>query len=144
MILIYDGGLKVTPFGPLGMGACRTLNVFLGMSPWLPTLWNATPSHPADADAVIAATALAGQQVWWQIALANGVYITGVTWLARNEAGDSGRRALIGATVVVSGTQLARSPANNANMAHKLTTTSSTVSLIAILLQRLAMFSRQW
>ena len=31
-IVLYDLGLKRTPLGPVGMGACRMLNVLLGMS----------------------------------------------------------------------------------------------------------------
>ncbi len=32
-IFLYDGWLKRTLVGPVGMGACRFLNVLLGMSP---------------------------------------------------------------------------------------------------------------
>ena len=32
VILLYDAWLKRTPLGPLAMGACRMLNVLLGMS----------------------------------------------------------------------------------------------------------------
>ena len=31
-VLLYNGFLKLTPLGPLGMGLCRFLNVLLGMS----------------------------------------------------------------------------------------------------------------
>ena len=66
-VVLYDGLLKRTPFGPLGMGACRLLNVLLGMSlaagPW--GLFHG------------------------QVALAVGTYITGVTWFARSEATES-------------------------------------------------------
>ncbi len=76
-ILAYDGFLKRTPLGPVGMGACRFLNVMLGASAggWDPRHW-----------------ALAG---------ALGVYIAGVTWFARNEAGKSGRASLAGAVGII-------------------------------------------
>src|SRR5579872_634637 len=31
-VFIYDGGLKRSPIGPIGMGSCRFLNVLLGFS----------------------------------------------------------------------------------------------------------------
>jgi 4-hydroxybenzoate polyprenyltransferase len=63
-ILLYDSGLKRTWAGPLGMGACRFLNVLLGLSvaPIWPGRW-----------AVL-------------LALVVGIYIVGVTWFARTEA----------------------------------------------------------
>ena len=36
-IFLYDAWLKHTVVGPVGMGACRFLNVLLGMSPAAPT-----------------------------------------------------------------------------------------------------------
>jgi 4-hydroxybenzoate polyprenyltransferase len=76
-ILVYDGWLQRTPLGPIGMGSCRFLNVLLGLSvatdeqlPWTSRIY------------------LAGVV---------GIYIVGVTWLARTEAGKSERRSLIGA-----------------------------------------------
>jgi len=78
-IVLYDAWLKRTPLGPLGMGACRTLNVLLGMSvlagPW--------------------------QTAHWLVAAAIGSYIVGVTWLARTEARRSNRLHLVGATLVM-------------------------------------------
>lgn len=71
-ILLYDRVLKRTPLGPLGMGACRSLNVLLGMS-LLPGSWHAPHG---------------------QVALALGVYVTGVTWFARREATQSQRLPL--------------------------------------------------
>lgn len=66
-ILLYDGGLKRTWAGPLGMGTCRFLNVLLGLS--VVPVWHGR----------------------WEIilALVVGVYIVGVTWFARTEARDS-------------------------------------------------------
>ena len=78
-IAFYDSFLKRTPLGPLGMGACRMLNVLLGMSVCL-TPWG--PGH-------------------WFVAAAIGVYIVGVTWLARGEAGAPSRWQLALATLVI-------------------------------------------
>jgi 4-hydroxybenzoate polyprenyltransferase len=81
VILFYDGWLKKTWAGPLGMGACRFLNVLLGLSPG----W-----HGLD---------------WWALHMAAvvGVYIVGVTWFARTEAGMSRRSALRSAAAVMIG-----------------------------------------
>jgi len=78
-ILLYDGWLKRTTLGPVGMAACRFLNVLLGISP---------------APALLAEPGL-------HIATVVGVYILGVTWFARTEAGQSRRPALIAAAVVM-------------------------------------------
>jgi 4-hydroxybenzoate polyprenyltransferase len=78
-ILLYDAWLKRTPAGPLGMGACRFLNVLLGLT---------------------LADQLGGG---WGIYLAFvvGLYIVGVTWFARTEARLSSQRALVGAALVM-------------------------------------------
>jgi 4-hydroxybenzoate polyprenyltransferase len=63
-IVIYDGWLKKTWVGPLGMGVCRFLNVLLGLS-------------------------LADNLGWpwgFHLALVIGIYIVGITWFARLEA----------------------------------------------------------
>lgn len=65
-VLAYDGGLKRTPFGPLAMGACRSLNLLLGMS----------------ADPQL------GGPAGWLAAGAFGLFVAGVTWISRHEAGD--------------------------------------------------------
>jgi 4-hydroxybenzoate polyprenyltransferase len=78
-IVFYDRILKRTPLGPLGMGACRMLNVLLGMSACL-LAWG--PGH-------------------WMAAGAIGIYIAGVTWLARNETGPASRWQLTLATLVI-------------------------------------------
>jgi 4-hydroxybenzoate polyprenyltransferase len=78
-ILLYDGWLKHTWAGPLGMGACRFLNVLLGLS--------------------AAGAAFAG---WWvYLAAVVGVYIVGVTWFARTEATVSKSPMLLGAAGVI-------------------------------------------
>ncbi len=78
-ILLYDGWLKRTWAGPLGMGACRLLNVLLGLTLAVDLGW---PWGP-------------------HLALAVGVYIVGVTWFARTEARTSSRTALKGAAAVM-------------------------------------------
>lgn len=81
-VLAYNSILKSTPAGPFGMAACRFLNFTLGASIGLPL-----GSLP-DATILTAATALA-------------VYIIGVTWFARNEAGTASRFGLIGGLLVL-------------------------------------------
>ena len=78
-ILLYDAWLKRTPLGPLAMGACRMLNVLLGM--------NALDA-PLHAE-------------HWLVAGAIGVYVAGVTWFARRESEESGRLQLAAATLVI-------------------------------------------
>jgi 4-hydroxybenzoate polyprenyltransferase len=89
-IFAYDGLLKGTPLGPVMMGACRFLNVMLGASA-----------------AGLDETSSTVLQVWGlpqvHVALALGVYIAGVTWFARHEAGTSPRWQLVGATGVING-----------------------------------------
>jgi 4-hydroxybenzoate polyprenyltransferase len=62
-VLAYDAGLKRTWFGPQVMGACRGLNLLLGMSQ-VPAL---------------------GGPVAWLAALSLAVFVTGVTWISRSE-----------------------------------------------------------
>ncbi|MHB0955584.1 MAG: UbiA family prenyltransferase [Pirellulaceae bacterium] len=86
-VVAYDGGLKRTPAGPLAMGACRLLNVLLGMSvaaPWVdsPSVIGYGTHH------LLAASGI-------------GLYIAGVTWFARTEATVSGRWSLGAGTVVM-------------------------------------------
>ncbi len=83
-ILAYDGYLKRTALGPVGMGLCRFLNLMLGASgyDWI-----------SSAD-------------FWgmpQLAVATGlgIYIVGVTWFARTEAKTSARTGLMGGLLVM-------------------------------------------
>ena len=85
-VLAYDGFLKKTPVGPLGMGACRFLNVLLGMS-----------VAQSGADSVF----MGYGQGELLVAAGIGVYITGVTWFARAEAGISRGAVLIAAMAVM-------------------------------------------
>lgn len=78
-ILAYDGWLKATWVGPLAMGACRVLNVLLGISACGSLLW----PHGA------------------HLALIVGLYIAGVTWFARTEARLSNQNVLRGAAAVM-------------------------------------------
>ena len=77
--LLYDAWLKRTPLGPAAMGACRMLNVLLGMS---------VIDAPFHAE-------------HWLVAGAIGVYVAGVTLFARNESQRSSRMQLAAATLVV-------------------------------------------
>ncbi len=78
-IFLYDAWLKHTVIGPVGMGACRFLNVLLGFTPKPSLLWSCG----------------------LYLAAVVGLYIVGVTWLARTEARASSRTALIGAALVM-------------------------------------------
>lgn len=80
-VLLYDARIKRTSFGPIGMAACRFLNVLLGL-----TL--------ADVAALPMATRV-------HLALAVGVYIVGVTWFARTEEKRSQPRVLRAAAFVM-------------------------------------------
>src|SRR6478735_8233425 len=68
-VLIYDGGAKRTPVGPISMAACRFLNVLLGLS-----------LIPEEAFAI---------EYRLHLAAVVGIYIVGVTWFARTEEGKS-------------------------------------------------------
>ncbi|MCE9562284.1 MAG: UbiA family prenyltransferase [Planctomycetes bacterium] len=80
-VLMYDGGLKLTPAGPVAMASCRFLNVLLGLS--------AIPDTALDLEIRI------------QLAGVVGVYIVGVTWFARTEEGRSSSRHLLSAASVI-------------------------------------------
>ena len=86
-ILAYDAFLKFTPLGQLGMGACRFLNVLLGMCA-------AAQSSPlAVAGGFSPAELLAAAGI--------GVYVIGITLFARGEAGVSRRGLLVVAILVM-------------------------------------------
>jgi len=72
-ILSYDALLKHTWLGPLSMGACRGLNLLLGMS------------H---------SPALAGP-VGWYAAIAYGLYVAGITVVSRSETSGGSRGGLL-------------------------------------------------
>jgi len=78
VILAYDAGLKRTVLGPGVMGACRGLNLLLGLT------------H----------TQALGGPVTWLAATMYGLFACGITWISRSET-ESGRtgRLLAGLTV---------------------------------------------
>ena len=78
-ILLYDGWLKRTWVGPVGMGTCRFLNVLLGLT--------------------VPASLARGCRL--HLAAVVGLYIVGVTWFARTEARMSRKSALEAAAVVM-------------------------------------------
>ena len=80
-IFLYDSWLKHTPLGPIAMGSCRALNILLGFS--------------------LAATLRLDWPLGPHLAAAVGVYIVGVTWLARTEALATSRASLIGRSLVL-------------------------------------------
>jgi 4-hydroxybenzoate polyprenyltransferase len=79
VIILYDAWLKHSWLGPVAMGTCRFLNVLLGLS--------------------IAPVEVGGWGIF--LALSIGVYIAGVTWFARTEAGLSRQNSLLAAAVVM-------------------------------------------
>lgn len=72
MIVAYDGPLKKTPLAPFAMGGCRVFSFLLGASPLMAT----DSDGPLFPKYVIA------------IALGFGLYIAGVTTMARDEANE--------------------------------------------------------
>ena len=70
MIVAYDGPLKKTPLAPAAMGSCRVLSFLLGAAPCL---------------AVVAGEPLLPKYVV-AIALGFGIYVMGITTMARHEA----------------------------------------------------------
>jgi 4-hydroxybenzoate polyprenyltransferase len=77
VIVLYDGVLKHYWIGPLGMGACRFLNVLMGCL--------------AASDEVRDKLGMVPFHVAGVVAL----YIVGVTWFARTEEGQSRRLPLV-------------------------------------------------
>ncbi|MEZ6132394.1 MAG: UbiA family prenyltransferase [Planctomycetaceae bacterium] len=84
VVVFYDSLLKNTPAAPAGMASCRGLNMLLGASSHL----SIVTLFSADCPVLWVATGLA-------------VYVSGVTWFARNEAGHSSMAALSGGLLVV-------------------------------------------
>lgn len=94
-IVAYDAVMKTTILGPLFMGACRFLNLLLGMST-AGFIMCGGPEYVARFET--------GQLL---VAGGMGVYIVGVTWFARTEAHVSGRWQLGGGlTLIVAGIAL--------------------------------------
>jgi 4-hydroxybenzoate polyprenyltransferase len=80
-VLLYDARVKRTPFGPVGMAACRFLNVLLGLS-------------------IVDQSALSWG-VRLHLAAVVGLYIVGVTWFARTEERRSNPKVLRLAALVM-------------------------------------------
>ena len=72
-VLAYDAGLKRTVIGPVAMGACRSLNLLLGMS----------------LDARV------GGPSGWLAAGAFGLFVVGVTCISRDEVHTGRLRGLL-------------------------------------------------
>jgi 4-hydroxybenzoate polyprenyltransferase len=92
MILLYDGLLKKTLIAPVLMGGCRTLNVLLGASAsWL----TAEPNELISGFPAL---------VWW-VAISIGIFVTGLTLLARREAAEnqSRGRLILAALAIAAG-----------------------------------------
>ena len=87
-VVLYDAVLKRTWLAPAFMGACRCLNILLGMSlsPLVANGGNKVLGYTADQLVVAAGI---------------GVFIVGVTWFARSEAVTSRRGGLVLALVVM-------------------------------------------
>jgi 4-hydroxybenzoate polyprenyltransferase len=87
-IWLYDVALKRTLIGPWLMGACRFLNVLLGMS--------IAPKNQALGELWL----FTSEQLL--VAAGMGVYVAGITWYARYEASSGeGRGTLVFGTVVM-------------------------------------------
>lgn len=80
-VVLYDGVLKRTPFAPWLMGACRTLNVLLGMSLASRVAENRPWTAGFDPVELLIAGGI-------------GLFVVGITYLARDEAvaAESGER----------------------------------------------------
>ena len=81
-IFLYNGLLKQTPFAPLFMGACRSLNILLGAS----TVAGGVTAFPI--------------LLWW-VAGSVGVLIAGITLFASKETQTNKRSRLSGAGAVI-------------------------------------------
>jgi 4-hydroxybenzoate polyprenyltransferase len=89
-VVLYDAVLKATAAGPVAMGACRFLNVLLGMSLAVPVTdgWNVAGYG---AHHLIAASGI-------------GIYVVGVTVFARTEArASSAWRLWLGTALMMGG-----------------------------------------
>ncbi|MCC9599325.1 UbiA family prenyltransferase [Stieleria sp. JC731] len=95
-VVAYDGPLKSTAFAPAVMGSCRFLSFMLGASAALP-LVNGVPEVP---------------RFVWSAALGFGVYVMGITTLARDEAtgGDPTNRRTGLALILIGVLMLAFAP----------------------------------
>ncbi|HEV3122644.1 MAG TPA: UbiA family prenyltransferase [Isosphaeraceae bacterium] len=77
-VLAYDAALKATHLGPLLMGTCRGLNLLLGMSQ--------TPGL--------------GHPVGWLAAGSLALFVAGITWISRSEAGEGQKGGIFAGLVI--------------------------------------------
>ena len=84
LVLLYNFIAKTTIAGPLNMGACRAFNVLLGVS--------AVGGSTGDNTFLLLA-----------VVIPIFAYVTGVTWLARNEAEPSARRSKAAMAIIALG-----------------------------------------
>jgi len=89
-IVAYDGPGKRTVSAPLWMGACRMLSFLLGATAGLASIPPAYEVASALGAPVVSGIPL----VVFALALGMGVYITGITWFARQEASGGTRLGL--------------------------------------------------
>jgi 4-hydroxybenzoate polyprenyltransferase len=80
-VLAYDAGLKRTVLGPEAMGACRGLNLMLGLSQG-PQM---------------------GGPAAWLVASGLGLFIVGVTWISRSEVETGKTQGLVAGLVLQAG-----------------------------------------
>ncbi len=90
-IFLYDKILKPTSLGALAMGLCRLLNVVLGVSVSGGLYWIGHEVEATDGSWLPSL----------QLALVVGIYVTGVTWFARNEAGHNNPTMLMLGAIAV-------------------------------------------
>lgn len=86
-ILLYNGPLKKTWLAPFLMGGCRTLNVLLGGAGGFIILWSASGFN------------FNPRLLWYASAI--GLYVTGITLLARRESDPSLSRLRLGLSTAV-------------------------------------------
>ncbi len=79
VIFAYDVQVKRTYLGPVFMGACRGLNLLMGMS---------------------AAPEMGGPAAWFS-ALAYGVFVAGITVISRSETHEGERQGVIGGVAIL-------------------------------------------
>lgn len=77
-ILAYDAGVKHTIVGPVFMGACRGLNLLMGMA-----------QPPTE-----------GGPAGWSACIAYGLFVEGITVISRSETHEGERRGLITGLIV--------------------------------------------
>lgn len=90
-VVSYNSRYKTTLAGPLLMGLCRFLNVGIG---------SAVGEPIRDVPPPLKGSSPPGIQEAWLAGVMIGTYIVGVTYFARNEATDTNRYRLLGATAI--------------------------------------------